>query len=412
MVRARDVEHTEAFYQSHAVDPPSPRSFSLTDAYALLLTAVLLILGLPVLFFNLVWLAPSIALIAMWGLYVKVGTDDVPRGCCFFLVTLLICTLSAPCIVATFLWSWAIRLLVFVTSCPVGVLLCCHNPLKSRTALVPFMGAPGVVSASGEARSPIEKLAQKYGWCFRPTDVIVALMGSCHRQGACDTYLAFATMTWVIPPLKFAISANYWLYELEEVFINQWSEPFDLNADGSVKTEQDEELLRPLLWNMVGRPKLKQRNVDVVDAWPFLGHFPYPPPSRESKTATGLQFSDGVLLVTLLPHVAHPTERDQKGLLQNISGHAPRSKTGTFTVVSVYLQAWNPLYHLTGYVEVNTHVNGGAEHPMWLVCAARTSRLHASLLIGVNRLFVRLGLHLGELVRAQPEYMEKQTLTA
>jgi len=49
-----------------------------------------------------------------------------------------------------------------------------------------------------------------------------------------------------------------------------------------------------------------------------------------------------------------------------------------------------------------------------MVTAAKTSKLHASALNGLNKLFVRLGMRFVEYVSKQPEYVEglKKSLRA
>jgi len=163
------------------------------------------------------------------------------------------------------------------------------------------------------------------------------------------------------------------VYMLEEdVFINQWTTPIDADADGDVDSA-DQTHSRKHLRNQLCRPRLRDANKNLSDTWHFVGHYPYPPKGRASRTASGLQFYDGAVLTSLLTHTAHPTDYDDPKV-KGVDGHKPLSEAANFPIVIVYLQAWNPFHFFTGYVEVNGRYDGGVEHPMVRLASRSTAQ--------------------------------------
>jgi len=401
MVRASVLPIDRAYYDAHSTPIPTP-AYSFRDLYAALIFALVLLLGLPVLLLQFVFSVVPVWMIAAWSVCLRQPLETVPRDCGFHLASALLFVVGLPSMATCFLWTWTLRLVAMLTCLPIGLLLC-NNPCKAYKALAPFSGRPGegVVGPDGQPRSVMERLAPDYGSWFGFQDVVACVIGGMHRQGNCEFFAAWVMMLWLVPAYKTLVLNNFWLFPLEEVFINQWSDPIDADADGEVDSE-DQLHIRRSLRNQICRAKLRERNRALTDAWPFAGHYPYPPPARASRTAAGLQFSDGTVLSTMLTHTGHPSDVTDP-TVRNIAGFEPRSAEALFGVSCVYLQSWNALHVYTGYVEVNVRKDGGCEHPMWLVSAARTSRLHANSISGVNKLFVRLGVRFRAYTANDPE---------
>jgi len=197
------------------------------------------------------------------------------------------------------------------------------------------------------------------------------------------------------------ILVNPRIYRYQEVFINQWSAPIDADTDSKILSH-DLKLTRENMISVVCDSLLETRSRELVDSWPFTGHHPYPPSHRNSFTAAGMQFSDlggsCCCRSVLISHTTH-------GHL--IESFKPRSDTAAYGIISVYLQAWNPWYHLAGYVEVNVAKDGGIEHPMWLLGDVE-SYFHMSELMGINKLFEKLGGHFADLTKTKIEHLGEQ----
>lgn len=366
------------------------------------ITAVLLIFGLPVLAIVAMFLLVPMLILNCYQAAVRGPVDRLDRkSCAFALMHIVVVVLASPAIATIALWVLIIRIVKFVLCAPVGLICGCSSS-ESRAAARDFGGRPGVVDSNGQGRSPIDGLARQFGGPFPTGDVVVCMMGGLHRQGFIDTYLAVTLMFYFMPVYKLVVMANPWLYDLKELYTNQWSAPIDANADQRIDS-RDALAIRRLLRDQICRPKLKEMNRRLTDTWPFHGFYPYPPAERTSRTHVGLQFSDGTPMLSLFTHTAHPSDLADPEL-RNIPGHTPRSEHANFTISSVYLQRWNPFHHLTGYVEVNVRNDGGVEHPMWLLVDVEGSKLHTSNIVGMNKLFVRLGVRFANYTRHQPEF--------
>jgi hypothetical protein len=399
MAPARKFKIDDKTLNTYSTPVKVPACFTLGDVYCLLLVLFTLVLGLPVALLQLAALLPPLVLIRTYSCCLTAPVDLVGRGPFFHCASLLIALASAPVIILSFLWVWALRIFRLLSGVPFA-LLCCNNALASRRELAMFQGAPGVIDEHGKGRTPIDAGARTYGWLWSFHDLVVCVLGALDREGFCDTWRGLSTMLIVCPLYKILIATNYFVYRLKPLFINQWTKPLDTNSDGKIDWA-DQQSSRLYLRNVLCRPKLIEHNRALADTWHFLGHYPYPPKGRASRTHAGIQFYDGAVMTALLTHTAHCTEFDDNHTANAVEGHAAQSETANVPIVAVYLQAWNPFHFWTGYVEVNGRTDGGVEHPMWLVCAAETSKLHAEGCHGLNKLFVRLGIRFGEYVQAQ-----------
>ena len=318
----------------------------------------------------------------------------VPRDAGFYVFSyVVLLPLSLPLILLAINWALVVFLVTLTLSLPVGA----SHP--SRTAaslrkLGPFMGRPGADAPSwNTGKEPIAEaaLARKFGLVWPFADLVVAVIGGAHRQGCCELVVAIPLMIALIPAMK-VMYINPMLFALEDVFINQWSDPLDADGDGDADAV-DQELARGAIKNCITSSLLREKNRAITDAWPFVGHHQLPPEKRPSKTVAGLQMGCGGKC-TLISHTTHPYD---------VPGHVPRSEDASWGLIVVRLQAWNPFYQLAGYVEVNVRKDHGVEHPMWLVVDP-SSQLAMDQLQGINRLFVRLGYLFAEYLREQPEF--------
>ena len=78
-------------------------------------------------------------------------------------------------------------------------------------------------------------LARKFGFVWPFADLVVAVIGGAHRQGCCELVVTIPLMIALIPAMKVTY-INPMLFALEDVFINQWSDPLDADGDGDAAT--------------------------------------------------------------------------------------------------------------------------------------------------------------------------------
>ncbi|CAE7490992.1 unnamed protein product [Symbiodinium natans] len=312
------------------------------------------------------------------------------RGAGFWAICALVMVLSTPSMVLAVVWAVVVNLVFFIFSAPVG-LFRWQSTAQSLRTLWPYMGRPG--DSSVGLRSPADKLAEKHGCMWSFADIFCAIAGAVHRQGISEVMIAVPLMVTIIPLYKWLL-CNPFIYTLKEVYINQRSEPLDVDGDGNSNLK-DQYLAFLAMRRLVCNAKIGDINAHIVDAWPFTGHHQFPPPGRESKTVAGLQMGMGGYC-TLISHTTHPYD---------VEGHKPRSESAAHGVIVVRLQAWNPWYQLAGYVEVNVRKDNGVEHPMWL-CADPSSKTHMNSCLSINKLFVTLGKCFAAYLREQPEFQD------
>jgi hypothetical protein len=278
-------------------------------------------------------------------------------------------------------WVIVVRLVTWILCFPIG--LCnMSRTRRSWAALQPYNGLPGATGAP--ARSPADDLATKFGYVWPFADLMCLCIGMMDRQGFFEFLTAVPLMIAVLPVYKHVILTNALLYDLKEVYINQWTDPLDAN--------QDEAPIRDLMQRCICRALLEESNRDFIDAWIFAGYHQYPPPSRESKTVAGMQFANnGPLRAAMISHTTHPYD---------VPGHVIKSTDASFGFIVVRLQSWNPFYQLAGVVEVNYRKDGGIEHPMWLILD-KNSKIAADACNNINAIFVELGFNFRRLLLAK-----------
>merc|ERR1712232_609874 len=82
-----------------------------------------------------------------------------------------------------------------------------------------------------------DEVATKYGCLWSFTDMLVALVGQLDRQGYLELLVGLPLMISVIPIYKYCLSVNPFTHRLQEVFVNQWSDPVDATGDGIITGE-------------------------------------------------------------------------------------------------------------------------------------------------------------------------------
>eukprot|EP00929_Paragymnodinium_shiwhaense_P049750 TRINITY_DN25083_c0_g1_i1.p1 TRINITY_DN25083_c0_g1~~TRINITY_DN25083_c0_g1_i1.p1 ORF type:complete len:402 (+),score=35.45 TRINITY_DN25083_c0_g1_i1:214-1419(+) len=380
-----DIEEKKLL--SMITGPPVPASYTCGDYYVLLCAMLLIV---PVMAIMVVSMALLVVPLSVVWLYrtccLRAPLDIVPRNCVFYLVASLLFILSLPLLLVVLAWLLILLTVIVVLTLPVGVLNCSRTR-ESLGNISPFLGRPGRPGAND--RNAADELAVKYGFLWKFTDVICAAIGQLDRQGFLELLLGLPLMISAIPVYKWLLMANPFTHRLQEVYINQVSDPVD--ADNNEKIDdKDQTISQENLRNVVCRCLLAGKNRHIIDAWPFSGYHQYPPPGRKTHTVTGMQFSNTLSA----PALCHST------LPYDIAGHVPRSRDASWGLLIVYIQWWNPFYPYTGYVELNVRNDKALEHPMWLF-NDKDSKLHMADLDGINRNFVKLGLIFIDYLRAQ-----------
>jgi hypothetical protein len=297
-------------------------------------------------------------------------------------VTLFV-LLGLPAILLAVVWASFVVLVCTVLTLPVGI-VCWRRTAASLSTLLVTMGRPGWRnrrSALKCTEEPYEEFptVQGFGFVWSATDICFALLGGMDRQGYCEFAPHLACMVAFVPILKYAIFSNPFLYALDELYTNQWSQAVKIegNSDNGNQVEMCAALSQQVCDTLL--PVSARTD---TDAWPFTGHHQHPPLGRLSDTVAGLQFTRWMTLIS------HTTVSRTLG----VSTLPPRSPSASWTLLYVWLQLWNPWYQLAGYVEVNVRANGSVEHPMWL-CADKRSRLHMLHVVNIDQLFVEVASH-------------------
>ena len=366
------------------------------DAYCNLIYFVANVPALLVYAFAILLQLPLLLGCSIYGCTLSRPTERVRRGCSFHVLCAILFPLTMPLIALAFVWTWVLRLYRFVLCFPVG--LCRRQRTKSSwAALQTFSGAVAEYSPEERhARSPADILAGKFWPRWQFMDFVIAFIGAIHRQSICELFFAVPGGLAFVPPMKVLLYTNAYLFDLKVVYTNQWSDPLDATGDYRL-TARDEEIIKNELKPMVFNAKAEAFRSKLTDPWRFAGHYPYPPPDRESRTVIGMQYSDWLVRTALLTHTTHAYD---------VPGHTPRSTHATWNLCAVHLASWNPFHFFTGYVEVNVRKDGGIEHPMWL-CMDPQSRIHLDYVDGVNKLFVELLFNFEAFLHTLPSYQNE-----
>mmetsp|Transcript_9503 Transcript_9503/g.30368 ORF Transcript_9503/g.30368 Transcript_9503/m.30368 type:complete len:440 (+) Transcript_9503:70-1389(+) len=321
-------------------------SLCVNDAYVLLMCGVWLLLKTVLLVVPLLLTALPPALASR--IYAACVATPSERVTGRRRLVLLVLPLALPLLlimlislVLDFIAYYLISVPFFVCRC-----VCCPCRVKlcaSYAALAPYRGGPYVL------------------W-YLP-DIFVALVGQTARQGVVESCGKLAFMSIYQPTIKYTISANPLIYNLEERFVQQISTTLnDVPLDQICATTK----------RIISRTKQERDLRDTQDGWRFAPHYPYPPDGRE--WALGLQAGGsswyGSFLVT---HTTHfPPDFADKFAAHPL---VVRSNSAALPIYRVMLWYNNPYHFFTGWVEASVS-NGqksqldkfhGGEHPMWLV---------------------------------------------
>eukprot|EP00494_Astrolonche_serrata_P013716 UN13840 len=92
------------------------------------------------------------------------------------------------------------------------------------------------------------------------------------------------------PLFKYCCFCNPFIHKLDHLFTNQWSEQLDANWSGEL-VEQDYDIMKKTLQRLITYSTVNDNYRRIIDAWPFIGFYPYPTKTNTSKTVNGMQFS-------------------------------------------------------------------------------------------------------------------------
>lgn len=382
------AEVSKDYIKEHSTDVEVPDSYTCADIYALIVAGLQGVIMLPFLLSILVLYIIPVLLIRLYVCVLPRPLDRVPRTCVFYAFCFLIWVLTLPIQIITLIWVLLVRITTWLFSFPMG-LYNFSRTQRSWKALSAFNKRPGQMTENPQsAHSPADVLATKhgYGWSF--VDIVCAIMGSMDRQGCCEFFMAVPLMLTVVPIYKHTVLTNALLFDLQECFINQWSNPVDATFDGKADAT-DAPKVKVAMDIGTCRALLKEKKREILDGWTFTGYHQHPPPERESKTVAGMQFANnGPLRIALLSHTT---------ITRHVADHVPKSETAAWSLMVVRLQSWNPFYQLAGIVEVNFRKDGGLEHPMWLMLDPK-SKIAAGSMRSINELFCKIASWLPEFV--------------
>jgi len=212
--------------------------------------------------------------------------------------------------------------------------------------------------------TPKHDLVKSSGVGFNLWDIIAAIIGQLNRQGLFEIWSGISAMCALQPLFKYCCFCNPFIHKLDHLFTNQWSDKLDANWSGK-HDEEDYRIMGLALKSLIAYATLDDAYRRVIDAWPFIGYYPYPTKNNTTKTVNGMQYSGthdlGLFAnrFTLITTTCHTSM---------LSDNVCRSNKAKYGLVSVYLQLWNPYHFCVGEVEVNVRKDHRVEHPMWLIC--------------------------------------------
>eukprot|EP00300_Choanocystis_sp_HF-7_P006480 c14735_g1_i1.p1 GENE.c14735_g1_i1~~c14735_g1_i1.p1 ORF type:complete len:460 (+),score=58.78 c14735_g1_i1:137-1381(+) len=195
-----------------------------------------------------------------------------------------------------------------------------------------------------------------------PADILVAIMGQLHRRGVIQFIQPFCRMFLLNAWLKYWVTGNIWMTDLEVRFVTQTSGTMaDMELKDVLSTGRQ----------IISDSKLAPEVRKFVRKYVFVPHYPHPPENRSS--ALGLQFTSRTINMT------HSTHLSQWGEI----GTRPRESCPFVLSNSCLSPCWrvvlwrnNPYHAVTGFVEANLTTGEpacperfkGAEHPMLVIC--------------------------------------------
>eukprot|EP00968_Pinguiococcus_pyrenoidosus_P015124 scaffold1391_cov137-Pinguiococcus_pyrenoidosus.AAC.1 len=256
--------------QSFSTDLPVPNGVSCSDVYASFISFLLAPLAVMVFLFCLPFTLLVLAVTQLFRCCClrQRPKDRIDRGCIFQLFKCLVCLPAVPLTALTVIWTLVVRTARFVLCAPIAYTCYCSRTYRSIEALRPYTGRPGSVRPEGAV--PSDKFAAKHGYCWNYSDLFIAITGAMDRQGCCEFIPSLAYNIAFIPILKFVIICNPYLFDLQPVFTNQWSEPID--ADGNMIIDsKDWKISQRNLQASVCRALLRKPNRKRIDEVDFAG---------------------------------------------------------------------------------------------------------------------------------------------
>jgi len=216
---------------------------------------------------------------------------------------------------------------------------------------------------------------------FSYSGAVRAILGQADRHGFIPFLIgspflgSFASSMCHVPILKYCWSTNPFLYELEEVHLNQWTPKMEPLSISAIKHKSQTK---------IGRSKHRHEEVYVIDSGRFTPHYPY-------GESMGVQ--DHLELIPAFEEVVgsqylncHPKLFGYTRSVWMKDTDSMKSETGALPIFRVYLDFFG--YHfLTGYVELNVSKAEGVEHPMWII-VPKYGKLGRDLYEFANILFV------------------------
>jgi hypothetical protein len=284
-----------------------------------------------------------------------------------------------------------------VEASPLMVLLCVPAGLicvVSSAADIAYMWAVGmlyVVCTNGWERyaENVEVLAIFGGGpslSVHTPDLVRAMAGQVHRQGALNAALGITNMALVCPWIKHWAIANRYTYRLEARYLVRIGASLGSEAKPKLATALSQVIAAAALAEPACRAPCAALRL----------HYPLPPKRRHF--AMGLQMGESAASIVC----ATPFSAELRSL-------AP----GLLAAPAYRILFWrsNPFHPLTGYGEVGISSKGELACPLYVLGATR--RLSAVALSGfVDRFHGALLPPLGELVRAVSASGEGAALSA
>lgn len=348
-----------------------PAGYTFSDAYILLVCVCLT----P--FSGIVWLISGVVVLPWLTIvniyrHVALGSEVglVERNTWFWVAVVTSTFMGVPFFAIGIVWAAFVCVATFLLCIP-AIIWSPGRVKRSLYAANLYMGRPG----SNEGHNTLSRL---YGYMWAPSDLFVGAVGVMDRQGFLEVWIGAINCVAFVPMIKYCIAVNPWILDLRQVFINQWSHPYEV-SDIYDKTRQH-----------VCAAILPPNVAATTDDWEFSGFHQFPPPDRESGTVAGLQFLDMRVIhrAILISHTSHGCDARPGSSHEGLSQHACHARKN---VIAVHIQAWNPFYFVAGYVEVNVRSDQSMEHPMWLCADPENSMLGFSILESIDSIFVKLG---------------------
>jgi len=246
------------------------------------------------------------------------------------------------------------------------------------------------------------------GSSFNYAETTRAILGQADRHGflsflyGSPLFGSYASSICHVPILKYCWSTNPLLYELEEVFINQWTP----TAEGLTFAE-----VKHRTQTKVGRAKHRFEERAVIDAGRFTPHYPYGMSYGVEEYLQTMEHEESIVGSQYLN--CHPKLFGYTRSVWAKDSDPLKSETAQLPIFRVYLDYFG--YHfLTGFVELNVSKTCGIEHPMWII-VPKHGKLGRDLYEFANILFVpylKEALYMTTIIRDDQNRDKRMSLVA